>query len=141
GPSSRPRLAGRLRSPRLFLGDEGLGALDASFEGRNDGELSVRATCRSARVDLSLDGHLATTAPYVAELVLTARDTSLDPFLRTTVVPLPSTLGLRTTGELRASGPLGEPRELKAELTLDHLDVLAPDYPGRTTTPVRARFE
>ena len=141
GPLSRPQLLGRLRSPHLFVGDEGLGALDAHFEGRGDGEISVNATCRSSRVDLRLEGHVGAKAPYMAELALAARDTSLDPFVRTAFPPLPTTLGLRTTGELRASGPLAQPRELRAEVTLDHLDVLAPDYPGRTPAPVRARFE
>ena len=141
GPLSRPRLAGHLRSPHLFVGDEGLGAVDARLEGRGDGEIAVTATCRSARVDLTLEGHVGASAPYAAELALVARDTSVDPFIRTAFPPLPSTLGLRTTGELRLSGPLAEPRDWRAELALDHLDVLAPDYPGHAPAPVRARFE
>ena len=141
GPLSRPRLLGRLRSPHLFVGDEGLGALDAHFEGHGDGEVSVKATCRSARVDLGLEGHVGAAPPYMAELVLTARDTSLDPFVRVAYPPFPVDLGLRTTGELRVRGPLGEPRELNADLTLERFDVLAPDYPGRAKMPVRARFE
>ena len=141
GPASRPRLVGRIRSPHLFVGDEGLGALDAHLEGRGDGELWVNATCRSARVDLSLEGHVGAKAPYAAELALTARDTSIDPFVRTAFPPLPAALGLRTTGELRVYGPLAQPRELRAEVTLDHLDVLAPDYPAHAPAPVRARFE
>jgi autotransporter translocation and assembly factor TamB len=37
GTLDRPRLSGRLMSKRLFMGDEGIGALDASFEGDGSG--------------------------------------------------------------------------------------------------------
>ena len=140
GPTSRPRFSGRMRSPRLFVGDEGLGAVEAHLEGHGDGLVSLNATCRSARVDLSLEGHVAAQSPYLAELALSVRDTSLDPFVRTVFPPLPPALGLRTTGEVRIHGPLSVPRELSAEVTLHQLDVLAPDYPGRAPAPVRARF-
>ncbi|HEY6549464.1 MAG TPA: hypothetical protein VI589_16220, partial [Vicinamibacteria bacterium] len=141
GTLRRPRLVGSLRSPRLFLGDEGLGALDARFEGSGDGEVRVVATGRSGRVDLSLEGQVDAAPPHAAELVLTARETSLDPFLRTTWKALPPALGLVASGELRVYGPLTDVMALRAIARLDPLLVLVPEYPGRTRAPVVLRFE
>ena len=141
GPLHRPRLEGRVRAPRLFLGDEGLGAVFARLEGQGDGEVSIEATCRSGRVDLRLEGHVGATAPHPGELVLTANSTSVDPFLRTAFSALPTALGLVASGELRVTGPLGEPRRLHGEVRMEAFELNVPDYPGRATEPVRARFE
>jgi hypothetical protein len=141
GPLHRPRLKGRVQAPRLFLGDEGLGAVEARLEGQGDGEVSVEATCRSGRVDLRLEGRLGATAPHPGELVLTARSTSVDPYLRIAFSALPSALGLVATGELRVAGPLLEPRGLRGEVRMEAFELSVPDYAGRATEPVRARFE
>lgn len=141
GTLRRPRLVGSLRSPRLFLGDEGLGALEALFEASGDGEVRVTATGRSGRVDVGLEGHVDATPPHAAELLLTARQTSLDPFLRTAWKALPPALGLVASGEVRVDGPLTDAMGLRAIARLDPLLVLVPEYPGRTRTPVVLRFE
>ena len=41
GTLSRPRLRATLSSPRLFLGDEGVGALEASLTGTGDGRVTL----------------------------------------------------------------------------------------------------
>src|SRR6185503_13472431 len=43
GPLVRPRLRARFTSPRLFLGDEGVGALEADLVGAGDGAVGVEA--------------------------------------------------------------------------------------------------
>jgi translocation and assembly module TamB len=141
GPLRRPRLEGSLRATRLFLGDEGLGAIEAQFEGKGDGALSVTATCRSGRVDLGLRGQVEAVAPHAAELVVSARSTSLDPYLRVLLPALPAALGLVATGEVQITGPLASPAALKAVARLDPLEVLVPEYPGRTRAPVILRLE
>ena len=82
GTLARPRLAATLRSPRLFLGDEGLGALEARLTGTGDGRVLVDGRCLSGRVDLQLAGHAYAAPPHEADLRLALRSTSLDPFLR-----------------------------------------------------------
>src|SRR5262249_6223937 len=82
GPLARPRVAGEITSPRVFLADEGVGALEGRVRGRGDGTVAVDARCRSARVDLALAGTVGAAAPYVADLTVTAQQTSLDPFAR-----------------------------------------------------------
>ncbi len=56
GTLTRPRLRASLSSTRLFLGDEGIGALEARLVGTGDGRVAVDGSCRSARVDLALAG-------------------------------------------------------------------------------------
>src|SRR5262249_54092141 len=70
GTLLRPRRSGSLRSARVFLGDEGVGALEASLRGEGDGEVAIDARCRSARVDLALSGHVSAIEPYEAALTL-----------------------------------------------------------------------
>ncbi len=137
GPLDRPRLQARLRSPRLFLGDEGLGALDASARAVGDGRLSLEAHLRSPRVDLALAGSVAAVAPYSAALRLEARDTSLDPFVRQALPGLPGAVGLVASGSLSLEGPLLEPRQLRAEAEFPELLLQLPDYPVRNRRPVR----
>jgi hypothetical protein len=141
GPLARPRLEGRLSARRLFVGDEGLGAVEAHFEGTGNGLVAVSATCRSHRVDLGIEGQVGAAAPHESTLVLRARETSLDPYLRVGFPALPNALGLIATGEMRLLGPLADPGRLTADVRLDPLDVLAPDYPARTREPVKMRLE
>jgi translocation and assembly module TamB len=136
GPLERPRLQGQLRSPRLFVGDEGIGSLEATFSGTGDGALRVKAAVRSARVDLELGGSVGAAAPYAARLTLQARETSLDPFLRARWPALPAGVPLVATGEATLTGPLQRPRELGLRAALTTLDLLIPEYPVSAQAPV-----
>jgi hypothetical protein len=138
GTLTRPRVDARLRSPRLFVADEGLGALEARLTGKGDGRLSIDARCRSARLDVAVTGALGATPPYESTLRLVAHDTSLDPYLRALFPALPGALGLVATGEVAIRGPLSSPRLLSAEANLSDLQVLVPEYPLRTREPLRA---
>jgi hypothetical protein len=137
GTLTRPRLRARFSSPRLFLGDEGIGALDATLVGSGDGRLSVDGRCRSGRVDLELAGAVDLASPFHADLRLGARDTSLDPFVRVLKPALPATVSLVASGETRIQGPLVRSRDLRAEATVSDLWLVLPDYPIRSRGPVR----
>lgn len=136
GPLERPRLKGSLRSPRLFLGDEGIGALDAAFTGTGDGAVQVTAGVRSARVDLQVGGSVGAAAPYPARLTLAVRETSLDPFLRARYPSLPTGVPLVATGQATLLGMLQRPREMDLRAALSGLDLLIPDYPVSAQGPV-----
>jgi translocation and assembly module TamB len=137
GTMDRPRLRAALRSPRLFVGDEGLGALDATLSGTGDGRIAVAATCRSARVDLALHGSLGAASPHAADLRLETSGTSLDPFIRAAFPGLPAALGVVVTGQVAVRGPLRSPRELTGEAALSELALLFPEYPVKSREPVR----
>jgi translocation and assembly module TamB len=141
GTLVRPRLSASLRSARLFVGDEGLGALEARLSGRGDGRVGIEAECRSPRVRLRLAGEVQAAPPYLAALSLRARDTSLDPFLRASFPALPSVVGIVATGEVELRGPLAEPGRLQASASASELDVLLPDYPVRNRGAVRLGLE
>jgi hypothetical protein len=139
GPLERPWLRARLRSPRLFLGDEGVGAVSASLEGRGDGRLALQMQCRSPRVELALGGELGAVPPYAANLHLAAQATSLDPYLRLLLPSLSPAVGVVASGSLELRGPLLRPKELELEAAATSLEVLVPDYPVRNQSPVRLR--
>ena len=140
GTLTRPRLRASLSSPRLFLGDEGIGALEARLVGTGDGRVAVDGRCRSARVDLALAGAVGAAPPYAAELTLSARSTSLDPFLRAVQPALPATLALVASGEVLLRGPLETPAEIRAEAVVPDLQLLLPEFPLRAREPVRLTF-
>jgi translocation-and-assembly-module (TAM) inner membrane subunit TamB-like protein len=137
GTLERPRLRARVTSPRLFLGDEGVGALEAELLGAGDGTIGVEARCRSPRVDLELRGSVGAAAPHAASLDVTARGTSVDPFLRAVYPSLPAAVGLVTSGDVRLSGPLDRAADLQADASLSSLEVLLPEYPVKNRDPLR----
>jgi hypothetical protein len=141
GTLASPRLRARLASPRLFLGDEGIGALEATVVGAGDGKLSIDGRCRSGRLDLDLMGSVGAVPPHDTDLRVTARETSLDPFVRALKPALPATVGLVASGQVLLSGPLARPVELRAEAVIPDLRLLVPDYPIRVRDPVRFVLE
>ncbi len=140
GPLDRPRLRGDVSSPRLFWGDEGLGALQASLSGSGDGRVGVEALLRSPRVDLKLAGAVAIDGAAASELRVVLKDTSLDPFLRTLYPALPSTVRLVGSAEGSLLGPLGSPRTLEGELRVPVLQLDLPEYPVRNAGPIRLKL-
>jgi hypothetical protein len=140
GTLSRPRLRATLSSPRLFLGDEGVGALEASLTGTGDGRVTLDGRCRSGRVDLALAGAVGASPPYAADLTLRARSTSLDPFLRAVAPALPAALALVASGDVRLRGPVGTPAEIRADAVIPTLQVLLPEFPVEAREPVRLTF-
>jgi hypothetical protein len=137
GTLERPRLAGRLASPRLFVGDEGLGALEATVFAKGDGAVAVDATCRSPRVDLALSGTVGAAPPYTAALRVKSRETSLDPFARVVAPTVPAGLGILASGDVEIQGPLLDPGALAVEAAATDVLLLLPDYPVRNREPLR----
>ncbi len=141
GSLAMPRLAGQLSSPRLFLGDEGLGAFVATLSGEGDGDLAVEASVRSPRVAVTASCHLALGAPHETVARVSFSDTSLDPFLRLLAPALPTAAGIVSTGELRIDGPLDDPQRLRAEAVLSEIQLALPDYPVKNVEPLLVRLE
>jgi translocation and assembly module TamB len=141
GTLDHPRLLARLSSARLFVGDEGLGALEASLIGRGDGAVTVDARCKSPRTDLALAGRVGAAPPYAGALRLVAKDTSLDPYLRALWPALPTALGMTASGEATLRGPLRSLRELEGEAALAALELSFPEYPVKNRDPVRVSLK
>jgi hypothetical protein len=139
GPLVRPRLEARVSSPGLFLGDEGIGRLEAEARGEGDGRAALRASARSARVDVALAGEIEARPPHQATLEFRARDTSLDPVLRALWPALPGAVGLVLGGEVGLSGPLGRPSEMRGRGRLAGVEVLLPFL--KLSSPAPASIE
>lgn len=140
GPLDRPRLHGELASPRLFLGDEGLGAVQAAFTGKGDGQVGVLAHCRSQRVDLTLSGALPALRSGAAALRLAWKDTSVDPFIRVLYPSLPSVVSIVASGEAELAGPLAGLDGMEGQARVAELLVSLPEYPVRNSEPMRFRL-
>jgi autotransporter translocation and assembly factor TamB len=140
GPLERPRLRAQLGSPRLFLGEEGVGALSALLSADGDGRVEVTAACRSARLDVEVTGSVGLSALHAADLRLAARETSLDPFLRARYPELPLDAPLVVSGEAEVRGPLREPRALALRARLTDVQLNLPDYPVRAQEPVALTY-
>jgi translocation and assembly module TamB len=138
GWPARPRLEGHLTAARLFLGDEGVGALDARLRGQGDGRVSLEATCRSARVDLAVTGEVGAAPPFASDLQVRMRETSIDPFVRVLQPRWPAVVGLVASGAAHLTGPLGDPRALAATAELPDVQFLLPEYPVRNREPTHA---
>jgi translocation and assembly module TamB len=136
GPLVRPRLEGQVFSPRLFLGDEGLGALSATLSAEGDGNLAIDARLRSPRVDVTASGHVGLSEPYDVVSHVAVSDSSVDPFLRVIAPALPAAAGIVTSGEIRVTGPLGEPQRLDAEAVVSQILLALPDYPVKNVEPL-----
>ncbi len=141
GPLQRPRLEGRLASTRLFIGEEGLGALELVARGEGDGRIGFEARLKSPRLDLSGTGQVGIAAPHVAELKLEARDTSLDPYLRALAPALPAAAGILVSAEGHLAGPLARPAELQGEVLVSQVELPLPDYPVKNAEPLLIRID
>lgn len=127
GPLERPHLEAKVSSPRLFLGDEGLGRIEARFTGDGTGAVVVAAHGRSPRLDVEVQGRVEAALPYRADLTVKASESSLDAFLRPVIGPVVPPLVASGSATLR--GPLDELERLEIEAELPRFTLLLPDYP------------
>ena len=141
GTRARPRLQARLLAPRLTLGGEALGPLDARAQGAGDGTLTVEAQCRAETIDVSARGRIGLLSPYESELTLEARQTRLDPFLHAAMKSLPPSISVVASGRAHLQGPLKSPEQLRAEAVVESLDLQLPDYPVANREPLRLAVE
>jgi hypothetical protein len=137
GSLDRPWLAGTAHAPRVFLGDEGVGALSGSATGDGSGDVALHAEARSARVALRLDGAVGAAEPYAARLRIGARDTSFDPFARALSPALPPLLSIVASGGVELEGPLLDPAALKLRGEASLLQLSLPEYAVRNAAPLR----
>jgi hypothetical protein len=137
GPLDRPRVTAQLASPRIFLGDEGVGALEGQLWGAGDGLVTVAVACRSPRVELRLAGTVNADPRQPSQLRVTAHETSLDPFLRALAPKLPAAVRLVSSGELTLQGPLASPKDVRVDVGLETLRVLFPEYVLTNPGPIR----
>src|SRR4029079_12467581 len=137
----RPRLQARLLAPRITLGGEVVGPIDARLQGSGSGMLGVAGECRAEAIDVSARGRVGLRVPYESELTVEVRQTRLDTVLRAAMKSLPPSVGLVATGRAHLQGPLKAPEQIRAEAVVDSLALQLPDYPVAKREPLRLAVE
>ena len=139
GHARRARaLAATLSSPRLFLGDEGIGALEARLRGDGDGRVHARRPLPLRPRRPGARGRVLAAPPYEADLALALRATSLDPFLRALQPRCRRGSALVASGEARIRPARAAGGARARRRRLPELELLLPDFPVRAREPVRA---
>ncbi len=138
GTLTRPRLKGDFESPRLKLAGVDLGLARLALRGTGTAAVVTGVfTGRQANAEATIEGRVATSPPYDAQLRASARDLDATPWLRTVWPKLPVAIGLATTGTAELRGPLARPRDVALDLDLSEIRISLPDYPLRNRDPVR----
>ena len=127
-------LGASVRSPRLFFGDEGIGALEARLTGTGDGRSQIDGSCRSPRVDVTLAGSVGALPPYEADAAPRGEGDERRPVpARRCSLRCPAALSVVASGEARIRGP--------ARLTAEALrgEAVLPDAAAAAARVHRAR--
>jgi hypothetical protein len=128
GTFDDPRYAVRGSVSDLFVRDEGIGQLTGRLQVRGEEMTIAQLEVASPRLAVSGAGRIRRNVARDVDLTLRVTETSLDPYLRLVeprISPLATAVG---TGTIRVSGPFRQPARLRADATIESLDLRLFDY-------------
>ncbi len=140
GTFASPRNDFKYRVDDLFIGEEGVGAVNGTLALRG-AELSGSIDAASPRMALTGSGRIALTPQSDAELTFRFHDTSLDPYVRLFVPKLSPFTTAVASGTIRVVGELANVDHLVVEGTVDSLDLRLLDYSVKNAAPIRIAFD
>jgi len=140
GTFEAPRNDFKYRVDDLFIGEEGVGAVNGTLALRG-AELSGSIDAASPRMALTGAGRIALTPQSDAELTFRFHDTSLDPYVRLFVPKLSPFTTAVVTGAIRVVGTLADPDHLVVDGTVDTLDMRLLDYAVRNAAPIKMSLD
>lgn len=140
GTFEAPRNDFKYRVDDLFVGEEGVGAVNGTLALRG-AELSGSIDAASPRMALTGTGRIALTPQSDAELTFRFHDTSLDPYVRLFVPRLSPFTTAVASGAIRVVGELADVNHLVIDGTVDTLEMRLLDYSIRNATPIRIAME
>ena len=140
GTFESPRNDFRYRVDDLFVGEEGVGAVNGTLALRG-AELSGSIDAASPRMALTGTGRIALTPKSDADLTFRFHDTSLDPYVRLFVPKLSPFTTAVTSGSIRVVGELADPDHLAIDGTVDTLEMRLLDYSVKNAAPVRIALD
>lgn len=120
----------------LVLRDEAIGQVSGRIGVRAD-TVNLEIEAASPRLAISGSGRIARTAAAHAELTFRVVNTSLDPYIRTFEPGLSPFTSANASGVVRIVGELQNPDRLKAEVTIEQLDLKFFDYVVRNDGSIR----
>ena len=140
GTFESPRNDVKYRVDDLFIGEEGVGAVNGTLALRG-GELSGSIDAASPRMALTGSGRIALTPKSNAELTFRFHDTSLDPYVRLFVPKLSPFTTAVASGAIRVVGELADVDHLVIDGTVDSLEMRLLDYSVKNAAPIRIALE
>ena len=140
GTFEAPRNDFKYRVDDLFVGEEGVGAVNGTLVLRG-AELSGSIDAASPRMALTGTGRIALTPQSDAELTFRFHDTSLDPYVRLFVPRLSPFTTAVASGAIRIVGELADVDHLVIDGTVDSLEMRLLDYSVKNAAPIRIALE
>jgi hypothetical protein len=140
GSFEEPRYDVRARIDDLFIADEGVGVVTGRVNVRGE-LLTLELEAASPRLAISGSGRVALTPEADTELTFRFSNTSLDPYIRTFQPRLSPFTTAVASGSIRVMGELASLEHLKAQGTVDQLDLSLFDYPVKNDGPIRLGLE
>ncbi|HKE86911.1 MAG TPA: translocation/assembly module TamB domain-containing protein [Vicinamibacterales bacterium] len=141
--------SGSFESPRydvsgsltdLFVGDEGIGQVNARLGVDND-VMSLEMDAASSRLQVHGVGRIALNDQKDAQLTFNVLDTSLDPYVRLALPRLSPFTTAVVTGSVNVTGELNDIDHLLVDATVDKLDMRLFDYALHNARPIRVALD
>lgn len=136
-----PRYSVRGRITDLFVRDEGIGHVTGRLEVRGDVLSIAQLEAASPRLAVSGGGHIIFTPERDADLTLRFSGTSIDPYVRLFEPRLSPFTTAVASGALRLLGPLRRTSALRADGSVDSLELRLFDYQLRNDGPIRLSLQ
>lgn len=136
GTFAAPRYEVKGRIEDLYVDDEGVGDVTGALSVRDQTLTIDVLEAASPRLAISGWGRIALTPESDAELRFRVTDTSLDPYVRALQPGLSPYTTAVVSGTLRVSGELRNPEQLRAEASVDQVDLRLFDYRLRNDGPL-----
>jgi hypothetical protein len=128
GSFDDPRYTVRGSIGDLFVRDEGIGQLTGRFSVRDEELTLAQIEVASPRLAVSGAGRIRLNDTRETDLTLRFTETSLDPYLRLAEPRISPFATAVASGTLRLVGPFRRPTALRADATVESLDLSLFDY-------------
>ena len=141
GPIEKPNLIAHFESPRIFYGDEGIGAVSVDVKGEGDGRMMLAGVSDSSRFHANLAGTIEAKPPHAAHLDIKFTDIRLDPVLRARASKFQATVVMTASARALIDGPLADAQALSVRVREGHLKIAVPEYAIETPPDVTVDIE
>lgn len=135
-----PRNDVRFRVDDLYVAEEGVGQVTGTLALRGT-ELSGQIDAASPRLALTGTGRIALTRRAESDIAFRFHDSSLDPYVRLFVPKLSPFTTAVASGSIRLTGDLADFDHVRAEGTIETLDMRLFDYALRNSGPIRLALD
>jgi TamB, inner membrane protein subunit of TAM complex len=125
----------------LFVGSEGIGSLSGRFTVANEVMTVERLVAASSRLQVLGTGTIALDTDYTSDVRLRFSETALHPYLKFVLTDdISPYTRMVVGGALAVRGPLGRPKALSVDATIDDATVTLYDYDLKNDGPLALRF-